>query len=189
VEVEQKFIIPLKVCANRKKKEAIAIPVRIWSIDEKESAFDFVDRMGEMGLRQIEEVWKHYKDIIWVSNYGYVAKFTLAEAKDVFGDILEEQDGYFFRIKKAYFTKPDWRKKKDFLRERNFVPDNRSGKYQICLHVDVGQVREDLHRIVAKTFLENPEHKENVYHIDNNSYNNSVTNLIWLTKEEQMHCL
>jgi hypothetical protein len=45
-----------------------------------------------------------------------------------------------------------------------------------------------LHRLVALTFLENPHNKEQVNHIDGNKLNNSVSNLEFVTNQEnQIH--
>lgn len=43
-----------------------------------------------------------------------------------------------------------------------------------------------LHRLVAKTFLPNPENRPEVNHNDGNRENCSVWNLTWMTKEENM---
>ena len=45
-----------------------------------------------------------------------------------------------------------------------------------------------LHRLIALTFLENSENKEQVNHIDGNKLNNSIQNLEWINnRENQIH--
>lgn len=45
---------------------------------------------------------------------------------------------------------------------------------------------ERIHRLVAKTFLSNPDNKPQVDHIDRNVENNISCNLRWVTQSENM---
>lgn len=41
-----------------------------------------------------------------------------------------------------------------------------------------------VHRLVAEAFIDNPENKKEVDHIDRNNKNNNIENLRWATREE-----
>lgn len=57
-------------------------------------------------------------------------------------------------------------------------------KVKLCRY---GQERTvAVHRLVATTFLENPDGKEEVNHIDGNTLNNNLSNLEWVTPKENM---
>ena len=51
--------------------------------------------------------------------------------------------------------------------------------------VKVGGKSYKVHRLVAEAFIENPEGKKTVDHIDRNRANNSLANLRWATSSEQ----
>jgi len=53
-------------------------------------------------------------------------------------------------------------------------------------YVTVDRVKYLVHRLVAETFLPNPDNKPTVDHIDRNPSNNTVNNLRWATQKEQI---
>jgi len=56
------------------------------------------------------------------------------------------------------------------------------------IHMCIDNKTYRLHRIVAQTFIDNPENKEQVNHKDGNKVNNCLDNLEWVTNtENQIH--
>lgn len=53
---------------------------------------------------------------------------------------------------------------------------SKGGKSRTCV----------IHRLVAQTFIPNPENKQQVNHIDGDKMNNNVENLEWVTAHENM---
>ena len=65
--------------------------------------------------------------------------------------------------------------------------DNGNGYLAVSLSKN-GKVRRFyIHRLIAESFLENIEKKEEVNHIDGNRGNNSLSNLEWVTRSENHH--
>ena len=52
--------------------------------------------------------------------------------------------------------------------------------------IKVGRKAYGAHRLVAIAFIPNPMNKPDVNHIDGNKENNSVSNLEWVSKKENM---
>lgn len=62
------------------------------------------------------------------------------------------------------------------------------GYLKVCLTINKKEKTCFVHRLVSITFLDNPENKPHVNHIDSNKQNNNVTNLEWCTpSENQIH--
>lgn len=64
------------------------------------------------------------------------------------------------------------KKKKHFL-----VPQDNKGYMRVCLTINGVKKSRTVHRIVAETFLDNPDNLPQINHKDENKANNDVSNL------------
>jgi len=65
--------------------------------------------------------------------------------------------------------------------------NNNYGIYQvITLKINGKKTLFKIHRLVGQAFIPNPLNKEEVNHIDGNKYNNTVSNLEWNDRKENM---
>lgn len=74
-------------------------------------------------------------------------------------------------------------------RNKFLVPQKHNkGYYYIELRVNKKRVLKLIHRLIAQTFIPNPENKPQVNHINGDKTDNRVENLEWCTNSEnQIH--
>lgn len=76
------------------------------------------------------------------------------------------------------------------LRKGEYILKGRVGiNGYLCYSMSMGNYKrkhEMAHRLVAKAFIDNPENKAEVNHIDCNRLNNCVDNLEWCTRAENI---
>ena len=63
---------------------------------------------------------------------------------------------------------------------------SKHGYYRVDLKCDGKKKRINIHRLLAETFICNPENKPCVDHIDRVTSNNEISNLRWVTYSENM---
>lgn len=107
------------------------------------------------------EIWKQiqgYKPIYQVSNYGRVR--SIARQTNANG-------GVFHR------------------KEKMLTPiQDRAGYWFVYLYREDGKHTVPVHRLVAQCFVDNPQNKPEIDHIDGDKSNNIPENLRWVTHRE-----
>ena len=68
--------------------------------------------------------------------------------------------------------------------KKQFLNQSLIGNYKKYYSVSINKKTYYVHRLLAKTFIENPLAKEYVDHIDGDRHNNKLDNLRWVTCSE-----
>ena len=106
--------------------------------------------------------------------------------------MLENNERWVVGYEGAYSVTPtggvySYKRKKKRLLVGAIIYDHSraSTTYRVVLLTDNGSSKTlYVHRLVAQSFIENPDNKREVNHIDGNKLNNDVSNLEWVTHSE-----
>jgi HNH endonuclease/NUMOD3 motif len=91
---------------------------------------------------------------------------------------IEEFNGYYIsQFGRIYSTKSGKFIKTRLARNTRYVNVILTNKRNYC---------KTVHRLVALTWIPNPDNKSDVNHKDGNKLNNHITNLEWITHQENM---
>lgn len=63
---------------------------------------------------------------------------------------------------------------------------NNNGYLEVRISINAKRKTKSVHRLIAMTFIQNPNNHPTIDHIDRNRTNNHVTNLRWCTLSENM---
>jgi len=115
---------------------------------------------------------KHPIPLIWKDIPGYEGKYQASNygnIKSLKRKVTRHSQG----VDKSYI-------KEEILLTKSLV----KGRYRVGLTVDGKTTIKGVCRLIALTFLSNPENKPDVNHIDFDQTNDCVQNLEWVTKSE-----
>jgi hypothetical protein len=126
--------------------------------------------------------------ILGLSNTAYGFKWELENTSqslenEIWKQVIIENENVI-NNDKQYFVSNLGR----FKNSSGIIMDNYKVNENGYIRVFIYNKTYALHRLIALTFLENSENKEQVNHIDGNKLNNCVSNLEWVTNQEnQLH--
>lgn len=80
-------------------------------------------------------------------------------------------DGRVYSVRRGIYLKP----KRD-----------KDGYLQVNLYKDKKQYTKKIHRLTGEAFLDNPEGKTEINHIDCQRDNNNIANLEWVSRQENV---
>lgn len=122
----------------------------------------------------MKEVWRSIKGY-----EGYYEASNLGNIRSVERTIiLKTKDG---KDRPSVFKSKVLKLRKEIKDKHNWLP-----RYYVHLSKDGKSKRFYVHRLVAQTFIENPDNLPDVNHINGNPLDNRVENLEWITKADNL---
>jgi hypothetical protein len=110
---------------------------------------------------------------------------------------IPDTDGLYFANENGQIKSSDrWRNTKNQYSKSKYIRHgkilkpvlNSHGYYCVTIkYLNGSQKVMTVHRLIAKTFLPNPDNKPQINHIDGIKTNNCVSNLEWCTASENIH--
>ena len=113
----------------------------------------------------VKELWK---DLVGFENRYMGSTLGRIKSKDL---KLKKRNGVIYTVKSNIL---------------NPIIDSR-GYLAVCLRKNEKASTVRVHRVIALTFLENPENKSDVNHKNTNKLDNRAVNLEWATRLENNH--
>jgi hypothetical protein len=107
----------------------------------------------------------------------------MKELKDFPGYFVTE-DGRVFSAWKLKATGKGNKSYIDYNDPKELKQKTDSGYLRICLRKNTKIFTKLIHRLVAETYINNPDNLPQVNHIDENKTNNHVLNLEWVTQHQ-----
>ena len=147
--------------------EAVGLPVEL--SQSKSSKSRIIESLKEHTIyRRSGQKW-----VFQENNYGKIKEFPELEE----GEILlpyDDQEVYYV----SSFGRIWNRKNREWISKYEY-----RGRYKVSLY----SRSHILSRVVAITFIPNPDNKPEVNHKDENPQNNRVDNLEWVTRKENLN--
>ena len=78
-----------------------------------------------------------------------------------------------------------WSHKSNRFLQQSPTPTSPYMYVRFCINGE--SMRKSVHRLVAETYINNPNNLPEVDHIDNNTLNNNYRNLQWITRKDNLY--